>query len=138
MKDVKGTHTESNLIEAFSMEAQTALRYDFFASRATIEGHNEAALFFSSTAQTEREHAQGCLEFSRKDPVSGNPTTRTRLNIQSAILGDTAKYHDIYPEMAEIARQEGFEEIAIWFETLSKAKRLQVNQMQKILNTLLD
>jgi len=138
MKDLKGTQTEENLIRAFSMEAQTAMRYDYFASRANIEGHNDVAMLFSSSAAGERGHALGHLEFLRKDPVSGNAMTRTRLNIQSAIAGETVEYHDMYPRMAEIARDEGFEEIAIWFETLAKAERSHANQFQKALNTLLD
>lgn len=138
MKDLKGTKTEENLIKAFSMESQTAMRYEYFASRANIEGHNDVAMLFSSSAAGERGHALGHLEFLRKDPVSGNAMTRTRLNIQSAIAGETVEYHDMYPRMAEIARDEGFEEIAIWFETLAKAERSHANQFQKALNTLLD
>ncbi|NLC23086.1 MAG: rubrerythrin [Oxalobacter sp.] len=138
MKDLKGTQTEENLKRAFSVESQTAMRYEYFASRANIEGHNDVAMLFSSSAAGERGHALGHLEFLRKDPVSGNPMTRTRLNIQSAIAGETAEYHDMYPHMAEIARDEGFEEIAIWFETLAKAERSHANQFQKALNTLLD
>ncbi|WAW09460.1 rubrerythrin family protein [Oxalobacter vibrioformis] len=138
MKDLKGTQTEENLKRAFSVESQTAMRYEYFASRANIEGHNDVAMLFSSSAAGERGHALGHLEFLRKDPVSGNPMTRTRLNIQSAIAGETTEYHDMYPRMAEIARDEGFEEIAIWFETLAKAERSHANQFQKALNTLLD
>lgn len=138
MKDLKGTKTEENLIKAFSMESQTAMRYEYFASRANIEGHNDVAMLFSSSAAGERGHALGHLEFLRKDPVSGNAMTRTRLNIQSAIAGETVEYHDMYPRMAEMARDEGFEEIAIWFETLAKAERSHANQFQKALNTLLD
>ncbi|MDL2284253.1 rubrerythrin family protein [Oxalobacter sp. OttesenSCG-928-P03] len=138
MKELKGTRTEENLKNAFLVEAQTALRYEYFASRANIEGHNDVALLFSSSAAGERGHALGHLEFLRKDPVSGNAMTRTRLNIQSAITGETTEYHDMYPKMAEIARDEGFEEIAIWFETLAKAERSHANQFQKALNALLD
>lgn len=138
MKELKGTRTEENLKKAFTIEAETVMRYEHFANRASIEGHNNVAMFFSSCAAGERGHALGHLEFLRKDPVSGHPITRTRLNIQSAIVGETAEYHDMYPRMAEIARDEGFEEIAIWFETLAKAERSHANQFQKALNTLLD
>ncbi len=138
MKDIKGSRTEENLKKAFSIEAEAAMRYKHFANRANIEGHNEVAMLFASSAAGERGHALGHLEFLRKDPVSGNAMTHTRLNIQSAIAGETAEYHDMYPRMAEIAREEGFEEIAIWFETLAKAERSHANQFQKALNTLLD
>jgi rubrerythrin len=138
MKDITGTQTEENLKKAFAAEAATALRYDYFARRANIEGHNDVAMLFSSSAAGERGHAFGHLEFLRRDPASGNPMTRTRLNIQSAIASETVEYHDMYPHMAEIARNEGFEEIAVWFETLAKAERSHANQFQKALNTLLD
>jgi len=138
MKNLNGTQTERNLLEAFSMEAQTAMRYDHFANRANIEGHNDVAMLFFSSAAGERGHALGHLDFLRRDPVSGNAMTRTRLNIQSAIASETEKYHDIYPRMAEIARDEGFEEIAIWFETLANAERSHANQFHRALNTLLD
>ena len=138
MKELKGTRTEENLRKAFAIEAETVMRYEYFANRANIEGHNNVAMLFTSSAAGERGHALGHLEFLSKDPVSGNPTNLTRLNIQSAIVGETAEYHDFYPRMAEIARDEGFEEIAIWFETLSKAERSHANQFQKALNPLLD
>lgn len=138
MKDIKGTQTEENLKTAFSMAAQTVLRYEYFAARAGIEGHNEVAMLFSSCAAGESGHARGHLEFLRHDPVSGYAINHTRLNIQSAIASETVKYHDMYPRMAEIAREEGMEEIAIWFETLAKAERTRANQFQKALNTLLD
>ena len=138
MKDIKGTRTEENLRKAFSIEAQTAMRYEYFANRANIEGHNDVAMLFSSSAAGEKGHALGHLEFLRRDPVSNNTITRTRLNIQSAIASETIEYHDIYPRMAEIAREEGFEEIAIWFETLAKAERFHANQFQKALNNLMD
>ncbi len=138
MKDIKGTRTEENLRKAFSIEAQTAMRYEYFANRANIEGHNDVAMLFSSSAAGEKGHALGHLEFLRRDPVSNNVMNKTRLNIQSAIDGETIEYHNIYPRMAEIAREEGFEEIAIWFETLAKAERFHANQFQKALNNLLD
>ncbi|MDR0934229.1 MAG: rubrerythrin family protein [Burkholderiaceae bacterium] len=138
MKDLKGTRTEANLRKAFTVEAETFMRYDYFASRASIEGHNDVAMLFSSSAAGERGHALGHLEFLGKDTTSGNPMNRTRLNIQSAITSETMEYHDMYPKMAEIARDEGFEEIAIWFETLAKAERSHATLFQKALNTLLD
>lgn len=138
MKDLKGTRTEDNLKKAFTVESEAAMRYEYFANRANIEGHNEVAMLFSSSGAGERGHALGHLEFLKTDPISGNALNRTRLNIQSAITGETAEYHDMYPRMAEIAREEGFEEIAIWFETLAKAERSHANQFQKALNTLLD
>lgn len=138
MKDLKGTRTEQNLQHAFTVEAESTLRYEYFASRANIEGHNDVAMLFASSAAGERAHAIGHLEYLKKDPLSGNAMNRTRLNIQSAIMGETQEYHDMYPRMAEIAREEGFEEIAIWFETLAKAERSHANQFQKALNILLD
>ena len=138
MKTLKGTKTEENLKQAFQAEAVTAMRYSYFAGRAEIEGQCAVASLFRISAAGEQGHALGHLEFLSRDPVSDLPINSTRSNIRSAIEGERYEYHDMYPRMAEIAREEGFEEIANWFEVLAKAERTHANQFQKSLDTLLD
>ena len=70
------------------------------------------------------------------DPASGLPIGETKLNLKSAIAGETHEYSDMYPGMAKQARDEGFSEIADWFETLAKAERSHANRFQKALETL--
>ena len=138
MRKIKGTKTEENLLKAFRSEAETAMRYEYFAMRANIEGSNDISMLFASSAAGERAHAHGHLEYLGVDTVTGNPINRTRSNLQSAIDGGSSDFQDMYLQMADIAREEGFEEIAVWFETLSRAARSHANQFQKALDSLLD
>lgn len=138
MKKLNGTRTEENLKIAFSSEAQTAMRYLYFANRAAIEGQIEVATLFRSSAAGEQGHALGHLDFLQKDIITNLSTNDSRLNLQSAIAGETEEYLNMYPRMAEIAREEGFDEIANWFEVLAKAERTHANRFQKAINTLLD
>ncbi len=57
-------------------------------------------------------------------------------NLKTAIAGETHEYTDMYPGMAKAARDESFEEIADWFETLAKAERSHANRFQKALDSL--
>jgi rubrerythrin len=66
------------------------------------------------------------------------PFGGTKENLESAIAGETHEYTDMYPGMAKTAREEGFDEVADWFETLAKAERSHANRFQKALDTLDD
>ena len=138
MSELKGTKTEQNLKDAFSGESQANRRYLYFASKADIEGFSDIATVFRSTAEGETGHAHGHLEYleASGDPCTGLPFGETRANLESAIAGETHEYTDMYPGMAKAARDEGFDEIADWFETLAKAERSHANKFQKALNSL--
>ena len=113
---LKGSKTEGNLKDAFSGESQANRRYLYFAAKADVEGYNDVAAVFRSTAEGETGHE----------------------NLAAAIAGETHEYTDMYPGMAKTARDEGFDEIADWFETLAKAERSHANRFQKALDTLDD
>ena len=136
--DLKGTKTEQNLKDAFSGESQANRRYLYFARKADIEGQNDVAAVFRSTAEGETGHAHGHLEYLEQvgDPATGEPIGGTELNLKAAIVGETYEYTDMYPGMAKSAREEGFEEIADWFETLAKAERSHANRFNKCLEGL--
>jgi rubrerythrin len=104
---LKGSKTEQNLKDAFAGESQANRRYLYFAQKADVEGYNDVAAVFRSTAE-----------------------------VKAAIAGETHEYTDMYPGMASSAREEGFDEIADWFETLAKAERSHANRFQKALNDL--
>ncbi|MBL8262427.1 MAG: rubrerythrin family protein [Xanthomonadaceae bacterium] len=135
---LKGSQTEANLKVAFSSEAQANRRYLYFAQKADIEGLADVAMVFRSTAEGETGHAHGHLEYLEQcgDPATGLPFGDTTSNLRSAIAGETHEYADLYPGMAKVARDEGFDEIADWFETLAKAERSHANRFQKALNDL--
>ena len=133
---LKGTQTEENLKAAFAGESQANRRYLYFAQKADIEGYNDVASVFRSTAEGETGHAHGHLEFLEEvgDPATGEPIGDTGLNLKAAIVGETHEYTDMYPGMASAAREEGFDEIADWFETLAKAERSHAGKFKKTLD----
>jgi rubrerythrin len=140
MAELKGTKTEQNLKDAFAGESQANRRYLYFAAKADVEGQNDLAALFRSTAEGETGHAHGHLEYLEVagDPATGLPFGTSRLNLQAAIAGETHEYTDMYPGMAKAAREEGFDEIANWFETLAKAERSHANRYSKALEVLAD
>ncbi len=136
--DLKTSKTMENLKEAFAGESQANRRYLYFAQKADIEGYNDAAAVFRSTAEGETGHAHGHLEFLEAvgDPATGKPIGATTDNLKAAIAGETHEYTDMYPGMARTAREEGFDEIADWFETLAKAEKSHAGKFQRTLDTL--
>jgi rubrerythrin len=132
--------TRDNLKAAFAGESQANRRYLYFAAKADVEGHNDVSALFRSTAEGETGHAHGHLEYleSVGDPATNLPIGRTRENLKAAVAGETHEYTDMYPGMAKQARDEGFGEIADWFETLAKAERSHANRFQKALDGLSD
>ena len=135
---LKGSKTEGNLKAAFAGESQANRRYLYFAQKADVEGYNDVASVFRSTAEGETGHAHGHLEFLEEvgDPATGKPIGETKDNLVSAVAGETHEYTDMYPGMAKSAREEGFEEIADWFETLAKAEKSHAGKFQKTLDSI--
>ena len=140
MAQLKGTKTHQNLKDAFAGESQANRRYLYFAKNADVEGHPDLAGLFRDTAEGETGHAHGHLDYLKKvgDPATGLPIGDTSTNLAAAIAGETHWYTDMYPGMAKAAREEGFGEIADWFETLAKAERSHANRFQKALDALSD
>ena len=136
MTELKDSKTLDNLKAAFAGESQANRRYLYFAQKADVEGFNDVAAVFRSTAEGETGHAHGHLEYLEAcgDPATGEPFGDTIANLKSAIAGETHEYTDMYPGMAKSARDEGFDEIADWFETLAKAERSHANRFQKALD----
>jgi rubrerythrin len=128
MPSLKGTETEQNLKDAFAGESQANCRYLYLAQKADVEGFNVVAAVFRSTAERETGHAHGHLEYLKDvdDPATGD-------NLKAAIASETHEYTDVYPGMARVARREGFDEIADWFETLAKAGKSHAGRFQKAL-----
>lgn len=138
MPDLKGSKTQENLKYAFAGESQANRRYLYFAKAADIEGYPEVAGLFRDTAEGETGHAHGHLDYLRKvgDPATDLPFNDVQEMLASAVAGETHEYTDMYPSMAKTARDEGFPEIADWFETLAKAERSHAGKFQKALENL--
>ena len=135
---LKGSKTEQHLKDAFAGESQANRRYLYFANKADVEGYADVAALFRSTAEGETGHAHGHLEFMEVvgDPATGLPIGATAQNLAAAIAGETHEYTDMYPGMARTARDEGFDEIADWFETLAKAEKSHAGRFQRALDSL--
>ena len=134
-QSLKGTKTHENLKEAFAGESQANRRYLYFAKNADVEGQPDIAGLFRDTAEGETGHAHGHLDYLKRvgDPATDLPIGSTDANLKSAVAGETHEYTDMYPGMAKTAREEGFAEIADWFETLAKAERSHANRFTKAL-----
>ena len=136
MADLKGSRTEENLKAAFAGESQANRRYLWMAKMADIEGYPEVAGNFRDTAEGETGHAHGHLDYLKAtgDPATGLPIGDTSENLRAAVAGETHEYTDMYPGMARAAREEGFGEIADWFETLAKAEKSHAGRFQSLLD----
>lgn len=93
---------------------------------------------FRATAEGETGRAHGHLDYLAHvgDPATGLPIGSSENNLKAAVAGETHEYTNMYPGMAKSARDEGFEEIGDWFETLAKAERSHANKFQKALDAL--
>ncbi len=135
---LEGTKTHDNLKAAFAGESQANRRYLYFAKVADVEGHPDIAGLFRDTAEGETGHAHGHLDYLKSvgDPATGLPIGETELNLKAAVAGETYEYTDMYPGFAKTARDEGFAEIANWFETLAKAEKSHAGRFQKGLDSI--
>ena len=138
MAELKGSKTHENLKAAFAGESQANRRSLYFAKVADVEGYPEVAGNFRETAEGETGHAHGHLDYIKKvgDPATGLPIGDTNENLAAAVAGETHEYTDMYPGMAKTAREEGFAEIADWFETLAKAEKSHAGRFQSLLDDI--
>ncbi len=138
MKSISGTETEQSLLKAFAGESQARNRYTFYAGKARKEGYVQIAKVFEETADQEKAHASrfykflegGMVEITDTYPAGGNGTTEK--NLRHAASGEEHEYTEMYPEFAQIARNEGFEEIAAVFEAVAVAERQHGKRFQEL------
>jgi rubrerythrin len=140
MAKLEGTKTHQNLKDAFAGESQANRRYLYFAKIADVEGHTDVAGLFKDTADGETGHAFGHLDHLRQvgDPATSLPIGSTLKNLQAAVHGETHEYEVMYPGMAKTAREEGFADIADWFEMLAKAEKSHAGRFDKAAKSLGD
>lgn len=129
MKDLKGTKTEKNLKEAFAGESQARNKYTYFASVAKKEGYEQIAAIFLETAENEKEHAKIWLK-----KLQGIGSTVD--NLKSAAAGENGEWTDMYPRMAQEAREEGFEEIAQLFDSVGRIEKEHEERYKQLLKNL--
>ena len=130
-RKLEDSRTFENLRQAFFEEASLALRYRFFATVAGFEGLDRFEELFREFGEGGTGSAHGCLDFLRpcRDPSTEVPLGGTQRNLESVRQSETRQGLELYPEMARIAREEGFPDVASWFDTLEKLKR---SHLQKL------
>ena len=129
MKSLKGTQTEKNILTAFAGESQARNRYTFFASKAKKEGYVQISKIFEETANQEKEHAKrlfkflegGAVEVTAAFPAGIIGDTLT--NLAASAAGEDEEWQHMYPSFAKIAREEGFDEIAVVMENIAVAEK---------------
>ena len=138
MTKLATSKTLDNLKHAFAGESQANRRYEYFAKQADVEGYPDVAGLFRDTAAGETGHAHGHLDYLKQlgDPATGLPIGNTEKNLAAAVHGETEEYQTMYPGFAKTARDEGFEDIAEWFETLAKAEKSHANRFGKALDSV--
>ena len=142
MSKLKGTATEKNLLASFAGESQARNRYTYFASVAKKAGYEQIAAIFQETADNEKEHAKrffkllegGEVEIQASYPagIIGD----TAQNLEAAADGELLEWGTLYKNAAEVARQEGFEKVAIQFEEIAKVEMHHEARYRKLLDNL--
>jgi len=140
--ELKGSQTEKNLLKSFAGESQARNRYTFFASVAKKEGYEQISAIFTETAGNEKEHAElffkllegGMTEITASYPAGVIGTTAE--NLKEAADGEKLEWGTLYPDFAEVAEKEGFEEIANTFRMVAKVEKQHERRYRKLLANL--
>ena len=133
MKDLKGTKTEKNLMDAFAGESQARNKYTYFASKAKKEGYQQIAAIFQETADNEKEHAKMWFKY-----LEGGSIKDTMSNLKAAAEGENYEWTDMYDRMAKEAEEEGFTEIAAKFRGVGAIEKLHEERYRKLLKNIED
>ncbi len=128
MKDLKGTKTEKNLMEAFAGESMARNKYTYFASKAKKDGFVQIANIFEETANNEKEHAKLWFKY-----LHGGEVPTTAENLLAAAEGENYEWTDMYDRMAKEAKEEGFDEIAAKFALVGKIEKEHEERYRKLL-----
>ena len=128
-----GTKTYENLKKAFAGESEARNKYDFFASKAKKDGYEQIAAIFAETALNEKEHAK--LWYKE---LHGGVVEDTEINLEAAADGENYEWTDMYAEFAKVAREEGFEELAVKFEGVAAIEKTHEERYRKLLSNVRD
>lgn len=114
--EFKGSKTEQNLLAGFAGESMARNKYTFFAGVAKREGYEQISALFMETAENERQHAKSMFQYL-------NGIGKTEDNLATAAYGEHEEWEVIYKKAGDVAKEEGFEEIAHFFYTISKIEK---------------
>ena len=133
MKELKGTKTEANLWEAFAGESQARNKYTYYASKAKKDGYVQIAKIFEETANNEKEHAKIWFKLLHEGGIPDTPA-----NLLDAATGENYEWTDMYDRMAKEAKEEGFDHIALLFESVGKIEKEHEERYRKLLKNVED
>lgn len=133
MKNLKGSKTEKNLMEAFAGESQARNKYTYYASKAKKEGYEQIAAIFEETAGNEKEHAKIWFKL-----LCGGEVPGTADNLKDAAAGENGEWTDMYKRMATEAREEGFNDIAFLFDAVGAIEKEHEERYLKLLGNIED
>lgn len=145
MASLRDTKTARNLMHAFAGESQARMRYTYYASQAKKEGYVQISNIFEETANNEKEHAKRFFKFLNNELLGSTvevnaefPVTlgNTLTNLKSAAKGENEEHTELYPRFAEIAREEGFEEIANVFIEIAEAEERHEIRFLKLIDNI--
>ena len=131
MKELKGTKTEKNLMDAFAGESQARNKYTYYASKARKDGYEQIAALFEETAGNEKEHAKLWFKY-----LNGGEVPSTVENLKDAAAGENYEWTDMYDRMAKEADEEGFKEIAAKFRMVGAIERHHEERYRKLLQNI--
>ncbi len=131
MKELKGTKTERNLMEAFAGESQARNKYTYWASKAKKDGFQQIAAIFEETANNEKEHAKMWFKL-----LEGGKIKDTKENLKAAADGENFEWTDMYDRMAKEAEEEGFPEIAEKFRGVLAIEKEHEERYRKLLDNI--
>jgi rubrerythrin len=129
MKSLKGTQTEKNLITSFAGESQARNRYTYFAGQARKEGLVQISMIFEETANQEKEHAKRFFKFLEGGDVEVSAAFpagvigSTSENLKAAAGGENYEWTTMYPGFAKVAREEGFDAVALVYEAICVSEK---------------
>ena len=143
-KSLKGTQTEQNLLKAFAGESQARNRYEMFAKVAKKEGYQQIHDIFMETASQEKEHAKrffkflegGMCEITAAYPAGIVGTTKE--NLLAAADGENEEWTELYPQFAEVAKEEGFKQVAVAFKMIAKVEAEHEKRYRKLAQNIED
>jgi len=141
-KSIKGTKTEKNLLKAFAGESQARNRYTYFASAAKKEGYEQIANIFLETAENEKEHAKVFFKYLKggeAEITASYPAgiiKDTKANLEEAAAGERMEWTSLYPDFAEVAKNEGFPEVSSSFEQISKVEGFHESRYRKLISNI--
>ena len=141
-KSIKGSRSEKNLLAAFAGESQARNRYTYFASAARKEGFEQIANIFTETAENEKEHAKiffkhlegGDAQITASYPAGAIKDTKT--NLEQAAAGENLEWTTLYADFAKTAKDEGFEEVTLSFEQISKVEKFHESRYRILINNI--